>query len=72
MSTLYDTTILLSLGLATVLGAVFAIATTFLGRSLQQARESETREKLEADLEARATIIEIEETVRRESSREAI
>ena len=46
MKELYDVTILLSIGLTAVLGAIFAIATTFLGRSLQQVREdSEAAER---------------------------
>lgn len=38
MAALYDVTILLSIGLATVIGAVFAVTTTFLGKALSHAR----------------------------------
>ena len=53
MHALYDATILLSISLATVVGAVFAVAATFLGRALGHAREAEARaaERRQADFD---------------------
>ena len=59
MEALYDATILLSVGLTAVLGAIFAIATTFLGRSLQQARERKEEQEREAEQLAKASIEKI-------------
>ena len=72
MEALYNPTILLAIGLTAVLGAVFAIAVTFLGRSLQQAREIRIQEQQEVDAAAKASIDRIKEALERESSQNAI
>ena len=72
MTALCDATILLSIGLATVLGAVFAVATTFLGRSLQQAREAEEQEERNARAQVEATINKITQTMQAERSQDVL
>lgn len=50
---IYDLTILVSVGLATIVGAVYAVATTFLGRALDKVKQeiSEEASKARADSE---------------------
>ena len=59
LSAIYDATILLAIGLTTVLGAIFAIATTFLGRSLEDAREAQEKAENIASAESKAAVDEI-------------
>ena len=63
LSAIYDATILLSTGLTTVLGAIFAIATTFLGRSLQDAREAQDQEEQNARADADSAVAEFKKTL---------
>ena len=72
MEALYDATILLSVGLTAVLGAIFAIATSFFGRSLQQAREVQEQEEQEAERRAEARVAEMRNALETESPRDAI
>ncbi len=68
MEAFYDATILLSIGLTAVLGAVFAVSTTFLGRSLQRAQQDAEKTEREAKEEADKTISEIKGTLETASS----
>ncbi|MEE8442798.1 MAG: hypothetical protein V3S37_03540, partial [Dehalococcoidia bacterium] len=72
MVALYDATILLSIGLASVLGAVFAIAVTFLGRSLEQARTDEAEAERQAKTESEARINKAKQTLENPSTEEAL
>lgn len=62
----------LSVGLTTVLAPIFAVATTFLGRSLAAAREADLKEEEEARDAARATVESLQQALNTGSSRTAI
>lgn len=72
MTALYDVAIMLSIGLTAVLGAVFAVANTFLGRSLEQAREIASEEERNARTEAEEVVAKLRGTLDSTDSHEAI
>ncbi len=72
MTALYDVTILLSIGLAAVLGAVFAVAITFLGSSIEQYRLARARQEEEDLQEAAARVTRLKQALEDESSEQAL
>lgn len=72
LDSLYNATMLLSVGLTTILAPIFAIATTFLGRSLQQEKEMQEQEEQEARDRSDATKERLIDTLANEGSESVI
>lgn len=72
MVPLYDTMIFVSVGLATVVGAVYAVASTFLGRALAEARRDQEKAHAAAQDEFQKVMADIREAVDKSDIRRSL